>query len=198
MPRCRMSRKISSSAFSSDILSSINVVKTPSADHDEGSLGASISLNTTRPLDIKNDRRALTIQGRYNDFSENEDYKISGVFSEKFLDERFGFIIQGYTETNSVRRDEMRINDFQKRDIAAAYDQNGNIVTDYTAIAPTEVEYSLFQNDRDRFGVNGSLQYLPTDTTNIVLDFNYSQFSSVNWKRTRKESGTIHQRHYCP
>jgi len=169
------------SAFSSDILSSINVVKTPSADHDEGSLGASISLNTVRPLDIKNDRRALTLQGRYNDFSENEDYKISGVFSEKFLDDRLGFIIQGYTETNSVRRDEMRINDFQKRDIAAAYDQNGNIVTDYTAIAPNEVEYSLYQNNRDRFGVNGTLQFLPTDTTNLVFDFNYSEFSSEQY-----------------
>ena len=40
------------STFSSDILSSINVIKTAAADHDEGSLGANVILKTFKPLSL--------------------------------------------------------------------------------------------------------------------------------------------------
>ena len=43
------SQAVDLSSFSADILSKLEVVKTPSADHDEGSLGANVNLVTIRP-----------------------------------------------------------------------------------------------------------------------------------------------------
>lgn len=165
------------STFSADVLSKITVIKTPSADHDEGSLGASINLSSARPLELSNNKRSLTFQGRYNDFSEENDYKLSGSFSQKFLDEKVGFIITAFNETSSIRRDEIKITDFDARTVTAAHDQNGNVITNYTALGPEAVNYELYQNSRDRFGANGSLQFLPSENTNVLLDFNYSKFT---------------------
>jgi TonB-dependent receptor len=168
------------SAFSSDILSSINVVKTPSADHDEGSLGASVILNTTKPLNLTKDIRSLTLQGRYNDFSENGDYKISGSLSEKFLDDTFGVLITAYNETNSVRRDQYRVEEFEARDVRVARDQDGNIIRNTRVIAPKSIEYSLYENERNRHGATLALQYQPFDDTNIIFDATYSKQELVD------------------
>ncbi|MFC3122829.1 TonB-dependent receptor [Agaribacter flavus] len=162
------------SAFSSDVLSSINVVKTPSADHDEGSLGASIQLNTVKPLNVGQDIKRLTLQGRYNDFSEEEDYKISGTFSKTFNDNTFGLLVTAYDETSSIRRDELRISRYTAEQVDIARDLEGKIITNFMALAPTDVEYGLYTNQRNRQGVDATFQYQPTDETDIVLNLNWA------------------------
>ncbi len=168
------------SAFSSDVLSSINVVKTPSADHDEGSLGASIQLNTVKPLDISKDVRRLTLQGRYNEFSEKGDYKLSGTFSHKLLDETLGILITAVDETSSIRRDQMSINEYDVVTGHVARDLDGNIINDFSVLAAKGIEYSLFTNERNRQGLDASIQYLPTDDTNIVLNLNWAKQDVVD------------------
>ncbi|WP_077342145.1 TonB-dependent receptor [Pseudocolwellia agarivorans] len=96
------------SAFSSDILSSIDVVKTASAEHNEGSLGANVILKTVQPLELKNAKRSFEYQGRYNDYSGNFDRKIAGTFSDKFFDDTVGVIITVSDETQKSRQDRYR------------------------------------------------------------------------------------------
>jgi TonB-dependent receptor len=163
------------STFSSDILSSINVINTASADNDEGSLGATVQLNTTKPLDINREIKTLTLQGRYSDFSEKSDYKISGTLSKKFMDESFGILLSAYDETSSVRRDQMTFGRYEVYDVDIARDLDGNIITDTQALIPSNLEYSLFENQRNRQGATLTLQYSPTDSTNINFDYIYSK-----------------------
>ena len=106
-------QSVNFSEFSSDILSSIEVIKTPSADHDEGSLGASVRLKSFKPLDSKKNKRSLEVQGRTNTLANNNeidlkgaDHKISLAFSEKLLDSRLGLSFVASQETNSGRQDE--------------------------------------------------------------------------------------------
>ncbi|MCM2678524.1 TonB-dependent receptor [Echinimonas agarilytica] len=96
------------SSFSSDILASIDVVKTASAEQDEGSLGANIVLRTVKPLDLSKPRRAFTVEGRHNEFADDNDYRINGTFSDKFFDEKLGFIITASKDRQNTRQD--RIN----------------------------------------------------------------------------------------
>ena len=163
------------STFSSDILSHINVIKTPSADHDEGSLGATVQLNTTKPLDVNRNIRTATVQGRYNDFADENDYKISGTISHKFLDDSFGVLFSAYDETSSVRKDQLDVGRYEAFAVDKARDLDGNIVTDTHALIASNLKYSLFQNKRDRQGATLSLQFLPTDSTNISFDAIYGK-----------------------
>ncbi|MBU2878961.1 MULTISPECIES: TonB-dependent receptor [Aliiglaciecola] len=96
------------SSFSADILSSVDVVKTAAADQDEGSLGANVNLKTVRPLNLNKPRRSFTVEGRHNEFADDQDFRINASFSDKYFDDKFGFIITASKDTQNTRQD--RIN----------------------------------------------------------------------------------------
>jgi TonB-dependent receptor len=52
--------------FAADLFDEIRVRKTPSADVDEGSLGATVDLQTRSPLEGPRSRLQLTLEGGYN------------------------------------------------------------------------------------------------------------------------------------
>ncbi|AWB65003.1 TonB-dependent receptor [Saccharobesus litoralis] len=97
------------STFSSDILASIDVQKTASADQDEGSLGGSVILNTVKPLNLNKPRRNFTIEARHNEFAGESDYRLNASFSEKFLDDTLGFMVTVSKDTQSIRQDRINI-----------------------------------------------------------------------------------------
>ena len=147
------SQSVDLSSFSSDILSKLEAVKTPSANHDEGSLGVSVNLTTVRPLNQDKNVRSVTAQGRYNDFSEESDYKFSAALSDKFLDDTFGIALSFYDETNTIRRDQYRVDNFiTSNEIRSARDQNGEIISGVKAIQHQNTNYELFRNTNDRMG----------------------------------------------
>lgn len=175
------SQAVDLSAYSADILSKVEVVKTPSADHDEGSLGANVNLVTAKPLEIKEDVRSVTVQGRYNDFVDDTNHKISGSFSQTFLDDSLGIIVTAYDETSSIRRDQFRVGDYVTSNTARiARDQNGEVITNVRAIVPADIGYELHQNESNRQGLTTGIQWAPTDTTDIMLNLTHSEQSLIN------------------
>ena len=170
------SQAVDLSSFSADILSKLEVVKTPSADHDEGSLGATINLVTVRPLNQSENVRSVTLQGRYNDFSEKTNHKIQVALSEKFLDDTLGVAITAYDESNAYRKDQYSADNFvESQEYAQAVDQNGNIISGVKVIEPSVASYELHQNESNRYGASLGIQYLPGDTTEIMFDATYSK-----------------------
>lgn len=163
------------SQYSSDILSKIEVVKTPSADHEEGSLGANINLLTNKPLDLGYEINTLAVEGRYNDLSEDENYKVSGTFSRKFLDETFGVILTAVTETNSYRKDQYVAENWVAQHSNQATDTEGNLVEDVWALSPQTTRYEAFNNDRDRTSINLGMQWLATEDTELNLNLNWAK-----------------------
>lgn len=128
------SQGVDLSSYSADILSKVEVVKTPSADDEEGSLAAVVNLITRKPLDLKENVRSLTLQQRYNGQSKNFDHKISGTFSQKFFDDRFGVIATVYNETLSVRRDQIFFENYDVYGSNIYRDHNGNAFAAQPAI----------------------------------------------------------------
>lgn len=170
------SQAVDLSSFSADILSKLEVVKTPSADHDEGSLGASVNLVTVRPLNTPENVRSLTVQGRYNDFVDEASHKLQFAISEKFLDETLGFALTAYDETNAYRKDQYNAHDFvESQEYAQAIDQNGNVVSGVKVIEPNMASYELHQNESNRQGASLGIQFLPGDVTEIMFDMTYSK-----------------------
>jgi len=85
------SRSFDFSAFPSELFSSLSVRKTSQADVEEGSLGATVDLQTPRPLDFKeNFTFAVSAQGTYDDLRDRVSPRVTGLISKKFLDDTFG------------------------------------------------------------------------------------------------------------
>jgi TonB-dependent receptor len=81
--------------FAADLFNSLTVRKSSSADVDEGSLGATIDLQTARPFDMKKFVAAVAVKGTYNDLSGKATPKASFLLSNTFADNRIGVLLSG-------------------------------------------------------------------------------------------------------
>lgn len=84
------SRQFDFNVFASELFNSIKVSKTPSAETEEGSLGATLDLTTARPFDYKDFTLAISAQHGWNDLSEENDPRAAFLISNTWFDGRLG------------------------------------------------------------------------------------------------------------
>lgn len=97
-------RSFDFNVFPTEIFSQLAVRKTPSADVEEGSLGATVDLKAPRPFDFDQEQ-VLTLTGRgvFNTMSEDVDPRVSMLFSQKFLDNTFGVLASAAFQKRNIR-----------------------------------------------------------------------------------------------
>ena len=85
--------------FASELFNSITVRKTAAAETEEGSLGATIDLQATRPFDYDGFTLAASVQGGYNDLSETTNPRGALLLSNTWNDGMFGALVSvAYSE----------------------------------------------------------------------------------------------------
>jgi TonB-dependent receptor len=89
------SRGFDFNVFAAELFNSITVRKSSSADVDEGSLGATVDLQTSRPFDFNGFAASASLQGRYNDLSKESDPRGAFLISNIFADGKVGVLISG-------------------------------------------------------------------------------------------------------
>ncbi|GFE79234.1 hypothetical protein GCM10011487_12340 [Steroidobacter agaridevorans] len=169
------SQGIDLSAYSSDIIQKIVVIKAPSADHIEGALGGLVYLETPKPLELDRNVRVVTLQGRYGELSGSEDYKLSGSISQKFAGDTLGLLLTAFDETYSIRRDQFRVSSYIARNSRLASDPAGNLLNDVTGLVAQDSNYELFRNERNRHGIDFAAQWQATDRTLLSLNATWSE-----------------------
>lgn len=102
------SRAFDYNTFASELFSSLKVQKTPSAETDEGSLGATIDLQTGRPFDYKGFALGLSAEGSYQKNSKQWSPRVAGLISTRFLDGSMGFLISGAYSKSRNELDQYR------------------------------------------------------------------------------------------
>ncbi len=168
--------------FSSDLFSSLTVHKTNSAEIQEGSLGATVDLKASQPFDY--DGFVFTTSGQlgYNDLSEKTDPSASFLISNTFADGMVGALFSlSYSKrsvqdegASSVRWSNAATNRFSRYQgtaITAGHEVN-------TAFHPRIPRYDSYEHEMERLGSSLSLQFRPTDTTEISVDGLYANFDA--------------------
>ncbi|WP_294300163.1 TonB-dependent receptor [uncultured Sphingomonas sp.] len=86
-------RSFDFNVFPTEIFSALSVRKTPSADLEEGSLGATVDLSAPRPMSQRQDFvLSATARGTWNELSKRVDPRASLLVSKKFGDSGFGIL----------------------------------------------------------------------------------------------------------
>jgi len=97
-------RSFDFNVFPTEIFSQLAVRKTPSANVEEGSLGATVDLKAPHPFDFAQDRVfTLTGRGVFNTISEDVDPRASMLFSQKFFDNTFGVLASAAFQKRNIR-----------------------------------------------------------------------------------------------
>ena len=95
------SRGFDFNVFAAELFSSITVRKSSSADVEEGSLGATVDLQASRPFDFKERTFTVSVKGRYNDVGGKTDPRVAFLASDTFFDRKLGVLFSGaYSKRN--------------------------------------------------------------------------------------------------
>jgi TonB-dependent receptor len=186
--------------FASDLFNSITVRKSLAAEIEEGSLGATVDLQTARPFDYKGFTMAGSYQASYNDLSKKSGGRGSFLISNRWADGKLGALVSVAYGANTVQEEGPNTtrweNAFSPSSVGrfASYSSNGG--TTFTAIPasgtiadpealkisnalhPRIPRYSRFVTDQKRLGMTGSFQMRPNPDTLISLDAMYAEYSA--------------------
>lgn len=89
--------------FASELFNSITVRKTAAAETEEGSLGATVDLQATRPFDYKGFTFAASAQEGYNDLSGDSNPRGALLLSNTWNDGMFGALFSiAYSERDLI------------------------------------------------------------------------------------------------
>ncbi|WP_420139176.1 TonB-dependent receptor [Sphingomonas sp.] len=168
--------------LSPEILSSIVVSKTPSADMPEGALGATVNLKTKRPLELADLVVSGRVQGAYTDQADKAGLRTSALVSKNF-DDRFGVLASlAYTKLDTLGYS-YDSGGWTRTD---NIDGNGDGVADPGLFRPNRIMARIYDRRENRLTANGTAQWRPTDTLEFIVDGTYSRLS-------RKRNDTNYQ-----
>ena len=171
--------------FASELFNSITVRKTASAQTEEGSLGATVDLQTGHPFDYHGATFVVSAQEGYNDLSKAWDPRIAVLASNTWADGKLGALVSvAYTKRELLEEGHgsggwLNGTEVGGYSTASPYAQASLAST----FSPRFPRYGRLTHDQKRLGITTSVQFRPDDNTLISGDFLYSDF-----KATREEN----------
>ncbi len=156
------------------------VIKSPTADIDEGGLAGTVNLETLKPFDVN--RRFLTasVEGQYNTIGDKTTPRASLILGNTW-NNKFGILV-GAAYDNFYRSaesyDAVR---WTKR----SFDVNGDKVNDYVNVWFMDLpRYIIELQDVERLSLNSSIQYRVNDQFSLTLDGLFVNFNQTTERYT--------------
>lgn len=170
------SRGFNYSILASELVSSLEVYKSPEARHDEGSIGGMVNVRTRKPMDLDPMTVNLSAENVYSDLPGEWDPQLSGLVSWKNAAETFGVLASFNSQQRTMRRDGLEV--FPTNDLYSVTDQNGN--TTENVYVPWGGGSAIFNQDRQRDTANVTLQFRPSDRWDTTLNYVASDMEMDN------------------
>ncbi|WP_444995781.1 TonB-dependent receptor [Aliikangiella sp. IMCC44359] len=159
------SRGFNYTMLPSEIVSDLEVYKSPQADLDEGSIGGTIIVRTRKPLDLDSKSFFGSAMGQYSELSGEVDPQLSGLYSWKNESETFGALVSLISQQRNLRRDGIEAWSWANKTVTL---ENG---TTYDNVyAPGGGGSAMFLQDRQRTGITATFQFEPSDSHSMVLN----------------------------
>jgi len=177
-------RSSSFSLLPSELVGSIVVQKSATADLVEGGVSGAINVITRRPLDF---RQPLTFeasaQANYNDLSSKTKPHVSALVAMKNAANTAGFLLQGFSEKAAVRRDGQEILGYTPISATSAAAVANPALAG--VMVPTFIGASLFEQTKKRSGGAFDVELRPARGVSLDLNGFFSELKAghqnTNW-----------------
>ena len=180
--------------LSADGISGITVYKTGRADIASGGIGATIDIKTARPFDysgMKADFSAKATRDASTQVGDKVTPEFSGLFSDKFFDDRVGFLINGsYSKRNSQEQVSGIDGWLQNQFGPAAGNSptlaltNNNTNPFGNNWAPRDDNWGVVDHQRTRTNGQMVLQFKPVDSVVATADYTYTYYKDIQQHHT--------------
>ena len=176
---------ISFSDLPASLVRSLNVVKVPTADMVEGSLGGTIDVKTYRGLKLKQPLRVVRVVSEYAENADQWNENFSATLGNKFSTERgdVGAIMSLSHSDKFVREDRLRVSPGVRQAADSQIDFDGDGLGDsYYRPGFGDVEYGL--ENRVNTAFSGSLEWRAKDDLLLYVEGSYTDLN----KQSRRQS----------
>ena len=157
----------------SEIIDTLEVVKSPSAEQVEGGIGGVVNVKTTRPLTIGNVASG-TLEGTYRGFTEDVDPSGSALYSWANPERTLGVLAALAYSERDIREDFSRSFGWLNW---GTYDTDLDGTVDRTGptFLPLSNNVDVYEESRERLTFNGTLQAALDEATEVTVDVMYSE-----------------------
>ncbi len=163
--------------FPAELISRIDVYKSPTADLIEGGLGGIVDVRTHRPFDFKGFTASATLRNNYGDSIRKSRPMASALVSDRW-DTGIGEI--GLLGSFSYQERAYR------QDLDSTGAPTARVPTKASEIDPTRTVFApngnyqvLITGDRQRIGANAALQWKPASNLEFTLEGQYQRFKTT-------------------
>ncbi|TWI62910.1 TonB-dependent receptor [Pseudoduganella lurida] len=153
----------------SELLAGADVYKTPTAEQVEGGIGGLIDLRMRRPFDFAGFKVAGTVKATDADYADKRNGEGSLLVSNRWKSggQDFGALLSVAHQKRNYRSDTQELGaPAQLADGSGAY-------------APIGAWYSYELGERERTGVNASLQWRPSRELELYADAAYTKLETT-------------------
>ncbi|AMJ56250.1 MULTISPECIES: TonB-dependent receptor [Stenotrophomonas] len=197
-------RTFNYSLLAPQLVSKVEVYKSPEAWLEEGSIGGTVNVSTRKPLDLSGTTISGAVGYLYNDRVEAGDPQVSAMFGWKNQADNFGVIVSAQRSIENIRRDGIEsYGTVSGKDYINGKGGSPNSITTTTtdwstdpattmppscvgscaetllanpnAVAPNAISAHYFEQERKRDTLSVALQFKPTDELDI-------EFNALNVK----------------
>ena len=157
----------------SELVSRVDVVKSPTAAMDEGAIGGIVDVRTFRPLELKDTSHAFSATMSYPELADKVDARFSGLTSWRNEERTFGVLLAAVYDQRSMRQDRAMNGGWTF--LPNGIDTDGNGSLDSGPIyRSASTRPTLEQEERERIGLSGAVQWSPTADIDLNLDVAYT------------------------
>jgi iron complex outermembrane receptor protein len=190
-------RSVSYTLLPSELVNSVQVNKSSTAQLQEGGTTGTVNIVTRKPFQFEKSFTAEASVGSvYSDQADAYDPQLSGLLNYKNENETFGVLLQVFKQERSLRRDAQEIpggfftlgaNDTVVKGVPDPANPGQFLVAPRPDLQglqiPGLVGATLFEQVRDRKGGLLELQFRPSDNLTLGLSGFYSDMDANNYNR---------------
>ena len=193
----------------------VEVYKSGRVDIPSGGIGATVNIETARPMDVPGFRSVVSAKAVHETTSSDSSVagldeftpELAALFSNTFADDTFGVLLTGSWQKRDNREEFADVDSWIPNYPDGL---NGGIVNDNnqradgTFFHPQNIGYGIAEISRERTNAQLVLQWAPTDRITTTLDYTYSEvdfekdansfglwFQNPNVESTINERGTV-------
>lgn len=167
-------RSVELDQYPSEIVSRVDVFKSPTASLVGQGLVGTVDIRTIRPLEASDRILAIGARGSYADLgalnagSEDLGYRVNATYVDQFADDTIGLALAA-----SYVDEPYQVQEFNAWGYGGF---NGNAIIGGSKSFVTSTQLK-------RLGINGTLQWEPAPEVTLTLDGFYSDFDDDQYKR---------------
>ena len=185
------SRAFDFANLAAESVAGVDVYKTSMANIPTGGIGATINIRSARPLELGEQRLSLGAKAVYDTSAQDSSWtpELSGIYSGVFAEGKFGIALSAIYQQRDFGYNQAATssgwipfngdsNDWRALPLPGA--PGSELITNRPGVdeiysLPQNLTYAVNEVERDRLNGQLVLQWAPTDSLTMTLDYTYSE-----------------------